>query len=91
MNLGSTLCIWNPSTGFHKLVEWPPNVTTDTSDDCAVKWRRRYLFHISLYGFGYDSSIDDYLIVLVSHGVSRNAFVTYFSVRTDQWRELIEV
>lgn len=61
------------------------NVTWDPSDDRDVTWDTSNVFHISLYGFGYDY---DYLIFLVSHDFwEKNAFMEYFSVVTNQWRE----
>lgn len=72
------LILWNPSTGVHKRLS---NLKFDSTE---------YYF---LYGFGYDPSTDDYLIVLVGfldefdeepYGVPN---VHIFSFKTNSWEE----
>jgi F-box interacting protein len=72
-------CIWNPSTGFKKQIPFSP------FDSKKVE-----ILHARLYGFGYDESKDDYLVVLLSHEPTKeNPFKSHFeifSIRDNRWK-----
>ncbi|KHN20101.1 Putative F-box protein [Glycine soja] len=54
--------IWNPPTGFHKRID---NVSS--TDDCVERvFRIGYDNFALLFGIGYDSSTDDYVVVIVT-------------------------
>ncbi|KAL2339027.1 hypothetical protein Fmac_013473 [Flemingia macrophylla] len=73
-----TLLVWNPCTGFRKQFSASP-----------LESRLDDLFFTFLYGFGYDSSTDDYLVVQASRDPSsRSARVEVFSLRDDAWKEI---
>ncbi|MCH95388.1 F-box family protein [Trifolium medium] len=73
--------IWNPSTGFKKQIPLSP------FDSKVVE----FLFS-HLYGFGYDQSRDDYLVVVLSHEpTEENPFTSHleiFSNRDNRWKEI---
>jgi len=60
--------IWNPSTGFHRQIPFPPSVS-----------------HLVFYGFGYDESTDDYLVVSLSYD-----YLGFFSLRANEWEEIVD-
>jgi len=66
------ICLWNPSTGFKKQLP----VSSFDSD-------KPYDNH--LYGFGYDHSRDDYVMVVFSH-VSSSSHLEVFSFRDNTWK-----
>ncbi|KAI8556186.1 hypothetical protein RHMOL_Rhmol05G0232500 [Rhododendron molle] len=69
----SALCLWNPSTRKSKRL---PSVDLPHG-------------HIVVYGFGYDSSIDDYKVVGFLYGHSGIDFeVKVYMLRTDSWRRI---
>lgn len=82
--------IWNPPTGFHKRID---NVSS--TDDCVERvFRIGYDNFALLFGIGYDSSTDDYVVVIVTVSLplplritSRrwSAKVFCFSLRTNLW------
>ena len=76
------LIIWNPSTGIHKRISYSHISPSPFG----------FNIHIDsfLYGFGYDASKDDYLVIIVWSNVSGKKFLEYFSLRTNNW-ERIEV
>lgn len=41
--------------------------------------------HLSFYGFGYDDSTDDYLVVSVSYD-----YLGFFSLRANEWEEIVD-
>ncbi|KAJ7972888.1 F-box family protein [Quillaja saponaria] len=71
---GNNIFIWNPSTGDYK--QYPdPRISLNTSD---------FVFN---YGFGYDSTTDDYLIVLAVYNtdttnLSLSIHVKFISLKT---------
>ncbi|KAG4931991.1 hypothetical protein JHK87_045993 [Glycine soja] len=79
-----TLCVWNPSTGVHQFVKWSPFVSSnimglDVGDE----------FSLSIRGFGYDPSTDDYLAVLASCNDELVIIhMEYFSLRANTWKEI---
>jgi len=81
----SSLYLWNPSTGFHKQIPLSPFGSNLNIEH--------------FYGFGYDQSTDDYLVVLMSYGFgddqSTNHYIPYipsnlefFSLRDNTWKEI---
>jgi len=80
LHCSSNICIWNPSTGFHKQIPLSPFDT---------KLKEYHFDH--LYGFGYDRSRDDYLVVSLSYDptiddISPN--FEFFSVRDNTWKQI---
>jgi len=74
--------LWNPSTGRHKQIPFPPS-NLDAKYLCC------------LYGFGYDDSTDDYLVVSVSYDTSIepiedniSSHLKFFSLRANTWNEI---
>jgi hypothetical protein len=41
-----------------------------------------------LYGFGYDESRDDYLIVSISCGQTSSSHLEFFSLKDNTWKEI---
>ncbi|XP_057427267.1 F-box/kelch-repeat protein At3g06240-like [Lotus japonicus] len=76
LNSNESLYLWNPSTRVHKPIPSSPFYTN---------------VHGYLYGFGYDSSKDDYLVVQVPIAPSSSSprcleRVQFFSMRTNMWK-----
>ena len=71
LHCASTLCLWNPSTGFHKQIPFSP-----FGSDLDAEY---------FYGFGYDQSTYDYLVVSMSVDPSHFEF---FSLRVNTWKEI---
>ncbi|XP_027921322.1 F-box/kelch-repeat protein At3g23880-like [Vigna unguiculata] len=75
-----SLWLWNPSTGVHKQLSSSP--TMPNKDPMLLTF---------LFGFGYDSSTDDYLVVKVLRMafscVSGNR-VEILSLRANAWKEI---
>ncbi|KEH41831.1 putative F-box domain-containing protein [Medicago truncatula] len=74
----SNIYVWNPSTGVHRQIPSPP-----------PNYSR-----LNFYGFGYDESRDDYLVVLVSydcipysHDVLSRIWI--FSMRANVCNEIV--
>ena len=75
-----SLHVWNPSTGVHKQVPRSPIVS-----DMDVR------FFTFLYGFGYDPSTHDYLVVQASNNPSSDDYATrveFFSLGANAWKEI---
>ncbi|XP_045832789.1 F-box/kelch-repeat protein At3g06240-like [Trifolium pratense] len=73
--------IWNPSTGFHKKLPLSPFTSNLGKDDKFF------------YGFGYDQSSDDYLLVTMSYNeVNYDPLMPqhleFFSLRANKWKEI---
>ncbi|MED6106091.1 hypothetical protein PIB30_001487 [Stylosanthes scabra] len=51
-------------------------------------WGCKFPGPSSLYGFGYDASLDDYLVVVAWHDTDRQHHLDCFSLRTDSWINL---
>ncbi|XP_058766165.1 F-box/kelch-repeat protein At3g06240-like [Vicia villosa] len=68
------LYLWNPSTGFHKQIPISP---FGFNLDC-------------FYGFGYDHSTDDYLVVLMfQHDLYNPTLqLLYFSLKGNTWKQV---
>ncbi|XP_020225504.1 F-box/kelch-repeat protein At3g06240 [Cajanus cajan] len=77
-----SLLVWNPSTGFHKQLSHSP-IASDMDA----------FFFTFLYGFGYDSSTDDYLVVQVSYNPTLDVAsrVEFFSLRANAWKEIEDI
>ncbi|XP_058774286.1 F-box/kelch-repeat protein At3g23880-like [Vicia villosa] len=73
----SKIYIWNPSTGVHRQIPISPFGGSKLDVDY-------------FYGFGYDHSAEDYLVVLMSHHDSDNPplHLEYFSLRGNTWNEV---
>ncbi|MCI06266.1 F-box protein [Trifolium medium] len=71
--------IWNPSTGFHKKI--PLSSFSSNSD---------IQHYINFYGFGYDQSTDDYLLVTMSFedDYPLRPHLEFFSLRANMWKEI---
>jgi hypothetical protein len=70
--------LWNPSTGFHKKIPLSP--FSSDLDDYTV-----------FYGFGYDHSTDDYLLVTMLTENSTDpppAQLEFFSLRANMWKQI---
>ncbi|XP_058759145.1 F-box/kelch-repeat protein At3g06240-like [Vicia villosa] len=76
----SSISLWNPSTGVHKHI---PSIVSNLDPDD--------IFY--LYGFGYDESTDDYLVVSMSCDSSSvflniSSRLNIFSLRANTWKEI---
>ncbi|KAK2411907.1 F-box/kelch-repeat protein [Trifolium repens] len=75
----SNIYLWNPSTGAHKQIPLSP-IESKLDAYCCY-----------LYGFGYDQSRDDYLLVLMSYDTSLaniSSHLEFFSLRDNVWKEI---
>ncbi|XP_058759164.1 F-box/kelch-repeat protein At3g06240-like [Vicia villosa] len=82
LNCSSKIFLWNPSTGVHKQIPLPPVVSCIDPDDI-----------FNLYGFGYDHSTDDYLVVSMSCDSSTDvadisSTFNIFSLRANTWKQI---
>ncbi|CAJ2634492.1 unnamed protein product [Trifolium pratense] len=76
----SNIYLWNPSTGLHKQIPLSP---IDSKLDAV--------YFCYLYGFGYDQSRDDYLVVLMSYDTTLanvSSHLEVFSLRDNKWKEI---
>ncbi|MED6174806.1 hypothetical protein PIB30_072420 [Stylosanthes scabra] len=76
-----SLGIWNPLTGSCKTISY----------SCIVSRSKlpRWSFTFpSLYGFGYDESRDDYLVVVAWNDINLQHHLDFFSLRTNSWISL---
>ncbi|CAJ2634488.1 unnamed protein product [Trifolium pratense] len=72
--------LWNPSTGLHKRISLSP-----------INFKGKIFRH--LYGFGYDQSRDDYLLVSMSYHDTNNldnisSHLELFSLRDNMWKKI---
>jgi F-box interacting protein len=77
LRCSSNIHIWNPSTGVHKQIPLPP---------FGSNLEANYFF-----GFGYDHSKDDYLVVSMCDDPNSATFLShfeFFSLRANTWKEL---
>ncbi|PNX83949.1 F-box/kelch-repeat protein [Trifolium pratense] len=77
----SKFYLWNPSTGFHRQIpESPFHSKFDVRTGCFP----------CVYGFGYDQSRDDYLLVLLSSKTKHDlwSYLEFFSLRDNTWKEI---
>jgi len=79
LDIYPSLCLWNPSTGIHKQV-CPSPIASGMSA----------MISTFLYGFGYDPSTDDYLVIQVSIDIDPVVAtrVEFFSLRANAWKEI---
>ncbi|RHN40014.1 putative F-box domain-containing protein [Medicago truncatula] len=76
----TNIYVWNPSSRFHKKIPLSP---------FDLKLHAYHRHH--LYGFGYDRSRDDYLVVLLSLCpalVKTSSKLEFFSLRDNKWNEI---
>ena len=76
----SDIYLWNPSTGVHKQIPLSP---IDSNLDG--------IYFCYLYGFGYDPSTDDYLVVFISYDTTLaniSSHLEFFSLRANAWKEI---
>ncbi|CAK8563584.1 unnamed protein product [Lathyrus sativus] len=78
----SNIYLWNPSTGVHKQLPLSP---IDSNLDAK--------YSSFVYGFGYDPSMDDYLVVSFSHDKSKtlaniSSHLEFFSLRSNTWKDI---
>ncbi|KAL5065016.1 hypothetical protein RYX36_026753, partial [Vicia faba] len=68
--------VWNPSTGVHKRIPLSP-----FGSDLDAEY---------FYGFGYDDSTEDYLVVSMSHHDydDPSLHLEYFSLKANAWEEV---
>jgi len=82
LNCCQSLWVWNPSTGVHRKLSSTPIESN----------LMQAMFFTFLYGFGYDPSTDDYLVVKASHNPmslgSATTRVEFLSLRTNVWRDV---
>ncbi|XP_050870500.1 F-box/kelch-repeat protein At3g23880 [Lathyrus oleraceus] len=72
--------IWNPSNGVHKEIPYSP-IHSNLDANC--------FFY--LYGFGYDHTRDDYLVVSMSYNPDLDPIssrLEFFSLRANTWEEI---
>ncbi|XP_014518032.2 F-box/kelch-repeat protein At3g23880 [Vigna radiata var. radiata] len=81
LNSCQSLWVWNPSTGVHRKLSSTPIESN----------LMQAMFFTFLYGFGYDPSTDDYLVVKASYNPfpldSATTRVEFFSLRNNVWRD----
>ncbi|KAK2411915.1 F-box/kelch-repeat protein [Trifolium repens] len=83
-NKQSWICniyLWNPSTGFHKKIPLSPFA----SDSGVIE------YYNDFYGFGYDHSTDDYLLVTMSpesYDDPLPQHLEFFSLRANTWKQI---
>ena len=71
--------LWNPTTRVHKQIPLSPKGSYLGLKSCY------------LYGFGYDPSTDDYLVVVMSFDTNFHNFsshLEFFSLRDNTWKEI---
>ncbi|KAK7257006.1 hypothetical protein RIF29_30665 [Crotalaria pallida] len=81
LRLSSCFCLWNPSTGNHKLIYRSPIMASNGKGNDFTFF----------YGFGYDVATDDYLVVLASYHRATEFFKAnfeLFSLRANTWNKL---
>ncbi|XLR63118.1 F-box protein CPR30-like isoform X2 [Arachis ipaensis] len=74
--------VWNPVTGSSKRVSHSHIVS-----HCYPKWFM-FPYGAILYGFGYDASQDDYLVVVASQDKNGHEHFDCLSLRTNSWINL---
>ncbi|WJX90760.1 hypothetical protein P8452_72627 [Trifolium repens] len=72
----SKFYLWNPSTGFRRPIPFSHFYSTFQADRFT-----------HLFGFGYDKSRDDYLLVLFSLN-NLSSHLEFFSLRDNKWTEI---
>jgi F-box interacting protein len=91
--------LWNPSTRVHKQIPLSPLTIASNSDDSGSSSNSssdsdndHYSIFNLLYGFGYDVSTDDYMVVLGSYKfnptVCCSIDLEIFSLRANEWEEI---
>ncbi|CAI8610240.1 unnamed protein product [Vicia faba] len=66
--------VWNPSTGVHKRIPLSP-----FGSDLDAEY---------FYGFGYDDSTEDYLVVSVHHYNAPPLHLEYYSLKANTWKQV---
>jgi F-box interacting protein len=79
----SRLYLWNPCTGLHKLMPLSPFDSKFLT----------YCLRSNLYGFGYDKSRNDYLVVVLGSesNLASNVVLSHlevFSLRDNTWKQI---
>jgi F-box interacting protein len=82
MHRSSDIYLWNPSTGSHKQIPLSPMDSDLGYEDLRF-----------LYGFGYDKSTDDYLVVSLGYDISTTylnivPYFEFFSLRANTLDEI---
>ncbi|CAI8610239.1 unnamed protein product [Vicia faba] len=65
--------VWNPSTGVHKRIPLSP-----FGSDLEAEY---------FYGFGYDDSTEDYLVVSMYHYNAPPLHLEYYSLKANTWKQ----
>ncbi|GAU19175.1 hypothetical protein TSUD_198560 [Trifolium subterraneum] len=82
LNCSAYNLLWNPSTGFHKQIPSSPNT------------RSLFGTNSNLYGFGYDHSRDDYLLVSLYcdalFAEDTSSPLEIFSLRDNIWKQIVD-
>ncbi|RHN39071.1 putative F-box domain-containing protein [Medicago truncatula] len=80
MHSSSDILLWNSSIGVHKQIPLSP-INSNLDDGCFGY----------LYGFGYDQSTNDYLVVSMSCDpalANISSHLEFFSLRANTWKEI---
>ncbi|RYR06497.1 hypothetical protein Ahy_B05g073829 isoform B [Arachis hypogaea] len=82
--------VWNPLTGSSKRVSYSHIVSRGHRkySDFIFRFRRKDFMSVCLYGFGYDASQDDYLVVVASQDKNDQEHFDCLSLRTNSWTNL---
>ncbi|CAJ2671093.1 unnamed protein product [Trifolium pratense] len=76
------LYLLNPSTRVHKQIPVSPMTIASYSQDSSI--------YRIIYGFGYDSSTDDYSVVLGFYNCNTNLLdFEIFSLRSNNWKQIV--
>ncbi|EEF29668.1 ubiquitin-protein ligase, putative [Ricinus communis] len=87
-NIVDDIALWNPSIRAHRVVPYLPVELKRYFGMCSCR--------VSVFGFGYDLSNDDYKLVRIAQfgGVDRKSFeseVKVFSLRKNSWRRIADM
>ncbi|XP_052113665.1 F-box protein CPR1-like [Arachis duranensis] len=76
------LVVWNPLTGYSKRISYSRIVSRCRYRDIRLPCK------LYLYGFDYDASQDDYLVVVAWQDKDYHYHLDYLSLRTNSWINL---
>ncbi|XP_057744166.1 F-box protein CPR1-like isoform X1 [Arachis stenosperma] len=76
------LVVWNPLTGYSKRISYSRIASRCVYKDIRLPCK------FYLYGFGYDASQDDYVVVVAWQDKDYHYHLDYLSLRTNSWINL---